>query len=152
MQETMEIGETIGRDLSAGDVLALTGDLGSGKSVLARGVLRALGVTGEIPSPSFIIVASYSARVAVNHIDLYRLAGAEEATEVGIEDLLYSDTVNVIEWAEKIRGILPQSRIDIMIDMMNEPDERLITIRPSDERVKSKLTGAAEQWISMGAP
>ena len=149
-QDTIEIGEKLGAGLAAGDAVALTGVLGSGKSVLARGILKALGVTGDIPSPSYIIVASYEARLPVNHIDLYRLEGPDEAAGIGIEDYLYSGGVNVIEWAEKIGDLLPPSRIDIGIDVRVEPDERLITIRPADAIVKARLTGLAGQFISMG--
>jgi tRNA threonylcarbamoyladenosine biosynthesis protein TsaE len=149
-QDTIEIGEKLGSDLAAGDAVALTGVLGSGKSVRARGILRALGVTGESPSPSYIIVASYEARLPANHIDLYRLEGPEEAAGIGIEDYLYSGSVNVIEWAEKIGELLPPSRIDIAIDVRDEPDERLITIRPADEHMKARLTGLAGRLISMG--
>ena len=149
-QDTIEIGEKLGAGLAPGDAVALTGVLGSGKSVLARGILRALGVTGDIPSPSYIIVASYEARLPVNHIDLYRLEGSEGAVGIGIEDYLYSGGVNVIEWAEKIGDLLPPSRIDIGIDVRVEPDERLITIRPVDAIVKARLTGLAGQFISMG--
>ena len=106
-QDTIEIGEKLGAGLAPGDAVALTGVLGSGKSVLARGILKALGVTGDIPSPSYIIVASYEARLPANHIDLYRLDGPDEAAGIGIEDYLYSGGVNVIEWAEKIGDIMP---------------------------------------------
>jgi tRNA threonylcarbamoyladenosine biosynthesis protein TsaE len=147
--ETIEIGEKIGSGLAAGDAVALSGVLGSGKSVLARGILKGLGVAGEIPSPSFIIVAGYEGRLAANHIDLYRLEGAGEAAGMGIEDYLYSGSVNVIEWAEKIADILPPSRIDIMIDVRYEPDERLITIRPADDHMKEKLAGLAGWLVSM---
>ncbi|MFH1312617.1 MAG: tRNA (adenosine(37)-N6)-threonylcarbamoyltransferase complex ATPase subunit type 1 TsaE [Candidatus Eisenbacteria bacterium] len=147
--DTMQIGEKLGADLAPGDAVALTGVLGSGKSVLARGILRALGVTGEIPSPSYIIVASYEARLPANHIDLYRLEGPDEAVGIGIEDYLYSGSVNVIEWAEKIGDLLPPSRVDITIDVRKEPDERLITIRPADDDMKARLTGLAGQLIFM---
>lgn len=147
---TIEIGEKIGGNLAAGDTVALSGVLGSGKSVLARGILKALGVAGEIPSPSFIIVASYEARVPANHIDLYRLGGTGEAEGIGIEDYLYSGSVNVIEWAEKIRDILPALRIDVDIGLGDDPDERLITIKPMGDHMKERLGRLAESLVSMG--
>jgi tRNA threonylcarbamoyladenosine biosynthesis protein TsaE len=148
--QTLEIGNEIGAGLTAGDAVALSGVLGSGKSVLARGILRALGVEGEIPSPSFIIVASYEARLPANHIDLYRLEGAGEAQGIGIDDYLYSGSVNVIEWAEKLAGMLPPTRIDITIDVRPEPEERLITIRPADDCLRRRLAGLAGSVVSMG--
>ena len=148
--QTIEIGNEIGAGLTAGDAVALSGVLGSGKSVLARGILRALGVEGEIPSPSFIIVASYRARLPANHIDLYRLEGAGEAQGIGIDDYLYSGSVNVIEWAEKLAGMLPETRIDVTIDVRPEPEERLITIRPADDCLRQRLAGLAGWVVSMG--
>lgn len=147
--ETMEIGRAIGRCLSEGDVIGLTGVLGSGKSVIARGILRALGVQGEIPSPSFIIAARYEAEIPVNHIDLYRLEGVDEVVDLGLEDLLYSEEISVIEWAEKMAGIMPEARIDIRLDLGKQPDERLITISPSGDLMRSKLVAFAEEFIRL---
>jgi tRNA threonylcarbamoyladenosine biosynthesis protein TsaE len=147
--ETMEIGRTIGRCLSEGDVIGLTGDLGSGKSVIARGILRALGVEGDIPSPSFIIAARYEAKIPVNHIDLYRLASVDEAAGLGLEDLLYSEEISVIEWAEKMVEIMPEARIDIRIDLRGQKDERLVTISPSGDVMKAKLAAVAGDFIRL---
>lgn len=148
--ETAEIGRAVGRQLSGGDVVGLTGVLGSGKSVMARGILRALGIRGEIPSPSFIIAASYEADIPVNHIDLYRLGGAGEAVGLGLEDMLYSKDISVIEWAEKIASLLPGVRLDVRIDLGKGPDDRLITLRPSGDLMKSKLLSVATGLIKVG--
>jgi tRNA threonylcarbamoyladenosine biosynthesis protein TsaE len=148
--ETKDVGEHLGRYLVAGDVVALNGVLGSGKSVLARGILRGLGVGGEIPSPSFIIVASYEGRLPVNHIDLYRLGTHDEAVAIGLDDLLYSDAVSVIEWAEKVTGLLPPSRVEIAIQTREAPDERVLTIVPSDPATAERLTPLAEGLIDTG--
>ena len=149
-EETADIGRAIGRCLSRGDVVGLTGVLGSGKSVMARGIIRALGVQGEIPSPSFIIAASYDADTPVNHIDLYRLGGAGEAGGVGLEDMLYSEGICVIEWAEKITDLLPGERLDVRIELGKGPDDRLITVRPSGDAMKSKLLAVALELIEVG--
>jgi tRNA threonylcarbamoyladenosine biosynthesis protein TsaE len=138
-EQTFEIGQRIGRALVPGDVVALSGVLGSGKSVVARGILEALGAGSEIPSPSFVIVATYEGEINVNHIDLYRLGTVEEALEIGIEDLLCSDAVSVVEWAEKIRKLLPSSRIDFLLEPRKDPDQRLLTIRPNDEDMGERL-------------
>jgi tRNA threonylcarbamoyladenosine biosynthesis protein TsaE len=146
----MEIGQALGGHLSEGDVVGLTGVLGSGKSVMARGIMRALGIEGEIPSPSFIMVATYEAKVPVNHIDLYRLTAAVEAVDLGLEDLLYSQAISIVEWAEKIGGILPDGRIDISLDVRESPEERLITVKPSDDSMKSRLLAVAKELIRLG--
>ena len=142
---TAAIGERLGKLLAAGDVVAIRGVLGSGKSVLARGIMTGLGVVSKMPSPSFVIVASYLGSSPVNHIDLYRLETPEEALSLGIEDMLYSDAVNVIEWPEKITEILPPSRIDVLVELRDLPEERLVTIVPSDERVGARLVPLAAE-------
>ncbi len=137
--ETAKMGERIGRLLEGGDVVAMTGVLGSGKSVLARGIMAGLGVASKMPSPSFVIVASYDGKYPVNHIDLYRLENPDEASAVGIEDMLYSDAISIIEWAEKIDKMLPPSRLDVMIELMGKPEERLVTLVPSDDAIGRRL-------------
>ena len=150
--ETGRIGEQLGGLLKAGDTVALTGALGSGKSVLARGMMAGLGVTARMPSPSFVIVASYEGRHPVNHIDLYRLDRPEDAIAVGIEDMLYSDAVNIIEWAERLGAELPPSRIDVLMELREDPGERLVTIVPSDDRVGQRLLPLVRRssWIEPG--
>lgn len=143
----MKIGERIGKTLAAGDIVAIEGVLGSGKSVLARGMLGALGFGTKTPSPSFVIVATYEGKHTVNHIDLYRLESPEEALSLGLEEMLYSEAINVVEWAEKISQMLPPSRIDLKIELMASPEERLITILPSDEEMKRRFLPLAEGMI-----
>ena len=141
--ETTEAGRVLGESLSAGDVVALSGELGSGKSVIARGILRSLGVAGDIPSPSFVIVAAYEGRMPVNHIDLYRVNSADEAAGLGLEELLYSEAVSVIEWADKAEDLLPLARIDVMMESAIEPDDRLITVGAVDPRTRRRLMAFA---------
>jgi tRNA threonylcarbamoyladenosine biosynthesis protein TsaE len=144
--ETVRIGESIGRLLQAGDTVALVGVLGSGKSVVARGIMAGLGVSTKMPSPSFVIVASYQGALPVNHIDLYRLDRPEEAVAIGIEDMLYSGAVNVIEWAEKIETLLPAARLDISIELRDEPEERLITVVPREAAIGRRLVPLVRDW------
>lgn len=138
-EETSELGKILGGILTAGDIVALSGILGAGKSVLARGILRALGVRGDIPSPSFVIVAQYPGAVPVNHIDLYRLGSHEEALGLGLEDLLGGDSVSVMEWADKIESLLPDARYDILLEPGREPDDRFITIGSADPGIRERL-------------
>jgi tRNA threonylcarbamoyladenosine biosynthesis protein TsaE len=145
--ETRDLGRKIGTVLAAGDVVALRGDLGTGKSVLARGILDSLGVEGDMPSPSFVIVASYDAPVRVNHIDLYRLENPGEALDLGLHDLLHSDAVCVVEWAERLAGFLPSSAIDVEIRAGEGADQRLVTIGAGDDDVKRRLTGLAGELV-----
>lgn len=144
--ETSALGEALGRLLEPGDVVAMTGALGAGKSVLARGVMAALGVATGMPSPSFVIVAAYRGRLGVNHIDLYRLERPEEALGVGIEDLLYSQDVCIIEWAERIAALLPPSRLDLTIEARERPEERLVTLLPQGDQLGRRLLPLVRDW------
>jgi tRNA threonylcarbamoyladenosine biosynthesis protein TsaE len=148
-EETRDLGKKLGSVLSSGDVIALTGDLGSGKSVLARGVLEALGVKGDMPSPSFVIVASYKAARPVNHIDLYRLEDAGQALDIGIEDLLYSDCVSIVEWADRLGGFLPPGSIMVGLETTGDPEHRLISIETAAREVKARLVGLAASLVRL---
>lgn len=109
---TEALAAEIAPTLAPGDVIALSGDLGAGKTVFARALIRALGAAAgqeiaEVPSPTFTLVQLYELPIfTVYHFDLYRLASADEAWEIGIEDAL-AGGVSVIEWAERIDGLLP---------------------------------------------
>jgi tRNA threonylcarbamoyladenosine biosynthesis protein TsaE len=149
-EETRDLGRKLGMAVSAGDVVALNGDLGSGKSVLARGVLEALGVEGDMPSPSFVIVASYEAAVPVNHIDLYRLDGAGEALDIGLEDLLYSDCISIVEWADRLGNFLPLTSIKVELQAAGERDHRLISIRAEVPEVRTRLANLAGSLVRFG--
>jgi tRNA threonylcarbamoyladenosine biosynthesis protein TsaE len=98
-----------------GDVIALSGPLGAGKTVFARAFIRARGGAGEVPSPTFTLVQTYElAGGAVWHFDCYRLRAAEEAWELGIEDA-FRDGISLIEWPERIEKLLPADRLDVAL-------------------------------------
>lgn len=96
--ETAAFGETLGAFLRAGDSVLLRGDLGAGKSVLARGVMRALGVRGAMPSPTFTLMQPYRGRENIYHFDLYRLEDEDEFFEAGLCDYLGGDGIALVEW------------------------------------------------------
>lgn len=109
---TIALGVELGARLSAGDVVALSGPLGAGKTTLARGVLLALGLEGEVPSPSFPIVIAYDPpelRLPLWHVDLYRIDDPDEITELGLDEARTSAAL-LIEWPERMGGALwPQA-------------------------------------------
>src|SRR5947207_9211067 len=107
--ETMDIGRQLAATLKPGDVLALTGDLGAGKTCLVKGIALGLGIAQDVTSPTFTIIHEYrGGRLPLYHVDLYRLDSARQTVAIGIEDYLHPDGVTVIEWAEKIEPLLPE--------------------------------------------
>ena len=118
---TARLGAVIAKTLKPGDAVCLTGPLGAGKSTLARGLVRALTKPNEdVPSPTFTLVQFYDGPdFPVAHFDLYRLARAEEAYEIGLDEAL-EDGAAVIEWPERLEGRLPPDRLDIEITRVGE--------------------------------
>ena len=110
VEETIALGERLARRFDVGDCVALVGDLGTGKTVLVRGIAAGLGVADEriVSSPTYVLVQEYAGRVRLYHVDLYRLTAAEdELADLGIEEML-ADGVVVIEWADRAAGTLPR--------------------------------------------
>ena len=130
-QETFARGERIGREAKPGEIYTLTGDLGVGKTVLTQGVASGLGIVGTVNSPTFTILQVYeNGRLPFYHFDVYRIGDEEEMEEIGYEDCFFGGGVCLIEWAERISGILPEMRISILIekDLACGLDYRKITI------------------------
>ncbi len=112
-EQTREIGRILGRIVGPGTVIALSGELGAGKTVLAQGLAEGLGVKGPVSSPSFVIMNVYRGRCDVYHFDFYRLQNAEELEELGLEEYYYSEGVTIIEWSNKFAETLPPERLQI---------------------------------------
>jgi tRNA threonylcarbamoyl adenosine modification protein YjeE len=134
LDATARLGAAIAAGLQAGDVVALWGDLGAGKTTLARAILRALGVTEDVPSPTFTLVQGYdTARFTVSHYDLYRLKSAREMRELGFNEAL-EDGVALVEWPERAPEALP-------------PDTLHVRLAPALTGRTARLTGPA-RWES----
>jgi tRNA threonylcarbamoyladenosine biosynthesis protein TsaE len=125
--ETEAVGAAVGSQLRIGDLVVLTGDLGSGKTTFAKGLARAMGVTQRVTSPTFTIVQEYEGRVPVAHVDVYRLDRIQELHDLGFEELL-DGRVTVVEWGEAIAAVLPHERIDVRIAMDEDDDRRVVEI------------------------
>ena len=126
-EETIKIGEQIGKKLNKGAIVTLTGPLGAGKTVIIKGIAKSLDINDEITSPSFTIVSQYNGRVKLYHIDLYRIENILEIEELGFEEILYSDGITVIEWGEKAKPLLPKETIIISITI-GQNQEREISL------------------------
>ncbi len=126
LDETLEFGGRLARELQRGDVIALSGELGAGKTALVKGIARGLGITVDVTSPTFTLIHEYSGgRLPLFHIDLYRLDGIPQALAVGIEDYLNGPGVTVIEWAERIASLLPPQTTQIRIESLGESMRRI---------------------------
>lgn len=131
VDETMQIGRDVGDHLVAGDVIALIGDLGAGKTHFVKGVAAAHGVDpATVSSPTFTIAHEYSGRTPIYHLDLYRLEDTSELLRSGADDYIGGDGICLIEWPEKAESLLPQSTILVRIVHAGE-DTREINIYPS---------------------
>lgn len=116
-RETYEAGRRLGETAAGGQVFALTGDLGVGKTVFTKGLASGLGIEEPVSSPTFTIVQIYEGgRLPFYHFDVYRIGDAEEMDEVGFEDYVYGGGVSLIEWADLIADILPEHHTKITIE------------------------------------
>ncbi|MBI3322891.1 MAG: tRNA (adenosine(37)-N6)-threonylcarbamoyltransferase complex ATPase subunit type 1 TsaE [Candidatus Omnitrophica bacterium] len=129
-EETEAIGRRLAGRLKAGDVVALTGEIGAGKTTLVRGLAEGLGVpAGSVASPSFVLVREYRGRLPVFHADLFRLEGLPDAATVGLEDFYPQGGITVIEWADRVPGVLPGEHLEIRFDVL-DPQTRRLTFIP----------------------
>ena len=130
-QETLELGAQIAKDAFPGQVIALIGDLGVGKTVFTQGIAQGLEIDEPICSPTFTIVQEYhSGRLPFYHFDVYRIGCVEEMDEIGFDDYAFGDGLTMIEWANRIEEILPREykRITIEKDLKKGIDYRKISI------------------------
>jgi len=135
-EDTFEIAKKIGQQAQEGDVFCLNGDLGVGKTLFSQGFAKGLGVEESVNSPTFTIVQEYEdGRLPLYHFDVYRIEDSEEMEEVGFSDMVYGEGVCLIEWANLIADILPESRTTITIekDLDNGFDYRLIRVESRSE-------------------
>jgi tRNA threonylcarbamoyl adenosine modification protein YjeE len=118
LDATARLGAGIAAGLKPGVAIALWGDLGSGKTTLARAILRALGVSEDVPSPTFTLVQSYDTHPPVAHYDLYRLKNSREMAELGFEDAL-ADGVALVEWPERAPEYLPPDALHVRLGLLD---------------------------------
>ena len=139
-EQTIEIARLIGKKLKAGDLLALSGELGSGKTCFTKGLAQGLDVSAEyqITSPTFTLINEYPARCKFHHFDVYRLNNYSELEDLGYEEYLSGEGVVVIEWAEKIAKLIPGDSIFINFEYVDENSRKMI-IRGSKRRLRELI-------------
>ena len=139
---TTRLGRTLGAVARAGDLVCLWGELGAGKTHLAKAFGTGLGVTETITSPSFILMAEYRGRLPLFHVDPYRLVSAEDALQGGLLDERQSTGVTLIEWPERLGDALPPDRLDVRIEGTGD-EPRSITLEAASERYRRYLEAVA---------
>jgi tRNA threonylcarbamoyladenosine biosynthesis protein TsaE len=133
-EETIALGRKFSIYLKAGDIVALYGDLGSGKTQFVKGVCSGLGASEHVTSPTFTLINEYRQHegIPIFHLDLYRIHSLEELSALGIEEYLDDGGVSMIEWAEKAEQILPPKRYSITFRVVEGIDRREIRLRRDD--------------------
>lgn len=121
--ETEKIGKQLAQYLWAGSIILLSGDLGVGKTVFARGIARGLGIEELITSPTYTLIHEYTGRLPLYHFDVYRLNNVEEMGDIGYEEYFYGDGVTVIEWPQRIHEILPEAYLTVEILKAGQDNE-----------------------------
>jgi tRNA threonylcarbamoyladenosine biosynthesis protein TsaE len=126
-RETVSLGKALAKNLLPGDIICLCGDLGSGKTVLTKGIARGLGVKkDEIISPTFVLIREYPmARIPLYHFDLYRLQEEKEILAVGYEEYLFGKGISVIEWAQRLGRLMPQEYLGVSLAVVSERKRRI---------------------------
>lgn len=128
VESTWDIAERITKELSPGSLLALHGDLGSGKTCFVTGVARALAINEPITSPTFTIINEYYGSQPLYHMDLYRISDPDELFSLGLESYFTGNGITVVEWSERAGDLLPENTVHITFEVLDAPDTRRITI------------------------
>jgi tRNA threonylcarbamoyladenosine biosynthesis protein TsaE len=132
-EKVREIAKRVAAEAKAGSVMALTGGLGAGKTVFAKAVAEALGVTETVTSPTFTLIKEYaSGRLPFYHFDVYRIEQPDETEMIGFQEYFFGRGVSVVEWADNIRAFIPGGALWIDIAFGGEPETRNVTVGSGD--------------------
>jgi len=151
--QTQRLGMRLALLAEPGDVICIAGELGAGKTCLARGIGRGLGIEVPITSPSFVMVNEYRVPGPLRyfyHVDLYRVKSAQEALSLGIGEYLYGDGICVVEWPERAREVLPQGHLWITLEHIGE-NKRSLTIKATGTRHQDLLAQLRKHAFGLGA-
>jgi tRNA threonylcarbamoyladenosine biosynthesis protein TsaE len=152
---TQNLGRTIGEHALAGDIFLLTGPLGAGKTCLTQGIALGLGVEGYVRSPTFVLMTRHQGRLTLHHVDLYRIASAAEAWDLGLDEQLFGEGVCVIEWGDRAPEIFPEDCLWIDLDYGQDPEQRIISVElgvaSEDSRFRSLLDLLEKEAATSGS-
>ncbi|OGF48658.1 MAG: tRNA (adenosine(37)-N6)-threonylcarbamoyltransferase complex ATPase subunit type 1 TsaE [Candidatus Firestonebacteria bacterium GWA2_43_8] len=139
--ETIKLGRELGKALKPGSIVALTGDLGAGKTYLTKGIVKGLGVKAGVRSPTFVIMNIYPGKIPVFHYDCYRLKNEAEMEKLGYEEYFYGKGITVIEWADRIPGLIPANaiRVQFKIGKDNKREIRISATRMTKDKLQRTI-------------
>ncbi|MBW3602125.1 MAG: tRNA (adenosine(37)-N6)-threonylcarbamoyltransferase complex ATPase subunit type 1 TsaE [Actinobacteria bacterium] len=150
--ETRALGAALAGAVRPGDVVALTGELGAGKTCLVQGAAAALGVAERVTSPSFLLRREYTGRLPVVHIDVYRLETLAQVTELGYDEALEAGGVTFVEWGDAMSPLLPRDHLEVELRLASptsDPDRRGVTVRAHGDDWRRRLAAierSLERW------
>ncbi len=136
-EDTMAVGDAVASLLGEGDAVALTGELGAGKTTFVRGAARALGFEGAVASPTFTLVREYQGQVRIYHVDVYRLERVQDVLDLGLDEMVAEGGVLLVEWGDAVEGLLPDDHLLVEITLMGAEEARRIVV-----------TGVGRSWAS----
>lgn len=136
-QDTREFGIRLGRLLEPGHVVCLEGQLGAGKTLLTQGIALGMGINCSVTSPTYTLINQYPGTVPLFHFDAYRLEDEEELYNIGGEDLIYGQGVSVIEWASRVKGMLPDDCIWVSLSRLEESQSTRLIELTADEKYRT---------------
>jgi tRNA threonylcarbamoyladenosine biosynthesis protein TsaE len=150
VEDTRAIGGVVASMLRPGDAIALTGELGAGKTTFVHGVARALGYEGSVASPTFTLVREYrTPELTILHADVYRLDRMQEVVDLSLQEMLDDDGVLLVEWGDAVEALLPEDHLVVELTVPGDGDERAVSIRPVGARWAGRmerLEQAVEPW------
>jgi tRNA threonylcarbamoyladenosine biosynthesis protein TsaE len=148
-EDMMAVGEAVASLLREGDAIALTGELGAGKTTFVRGAARALGFDGAVASPTFTLVREYQGRLRVYHVDVYRLERVQDVLDLGVDEMVAEGGVLLVEWGDAVEGLLPDDHLLVEITLVSGEDARRIVVTgkgPSWTTRWERLERLTEPW------
>ena len=151
--DTRALAAAVSPLLRPGDLVLLSGDLGSGKTAFAQGLAGGLGVTEQVTSPAFVLARTYSGRLPLVHLDVYRLDHVQELIDMGLAEIIDSGGVTLIEWGEVARPVLPPDLLEVWLEEIGSADDRSISLTPSGASWTGRadaLRRAVAAWAAAG--
>jgi len=149
-EETIKIGQELGKLLNPGTIIGLIGELGAGKTVFVKGIAKGLNTQEEPNSPTFVIMNKYEGRIPLYHFDLYRISTAEELEGIGYEDFFFGNGVTVVEWSDRVKGVFPEDtiKIEIKIPSKDVETQDFASIDMENPHIREIIIRGKQPWLS----